>query len=108
MGEPAGSAARLSGGAAYPGRVGPFVRYSLLRLLVLVAIGAAMWVAGARSWLWLLLTALLSLVVSYVFLRGPREAAALALNARVEGRTRSRLGARLDEDAAAEDADDQR
>ncbi len=88
--------------------MGPFVRYSLLRLLVLVGVGALMWVAGARSWLWLLLTALLSLVVSYVFLRGAREAAAVALNERVEGRTRSRLGQRLDEDAAAEDSDDQR
>lgn len=84
------------------------MRYSLLRLLVLVVVGALMWVAGARSWLWLALTALLSLVVSYVFLRGPRQAAALALNERVEGRTRSKLAQRLDEDAAAEDGDDQR
>jgi hypothetical protein len=88
--------------------VGPFVRYSLLRLLVLVAVGALMFAAGARTWLWLLLTALVSLALSYVLLRGPREAAAAALNQRVEGRTRSRLGQRLDEDAAAEDADDQR
>ena len=88
--------------------MGPFVRYSILRLTLLVAVGAVLWLVGARGWLWLLLTALVSLGLSYVLLRLPREQAAAALDDRVSGRKRSGLDERLDRDAAAEDAEDDR
>ncbi len=88
--------------------MGPFVRYSILRLTLLVAVGAVLWLVGARGWLWLLLTALVSLGLSYVLLRLPREQAAAALDDRVSGRKRSGLDQRLDGDAAAEDAEDDR
>ena len=88
--------------------MGPFVRYSILRLTLLVAVGAVLWLVGARGWLWLLLTALVSLALSYVLLRLPREQAAAALDDRVSGRKRSGLDERLDRDAADEDAEDDR
>ncbi len=88
--------------------MGPFVRYSILRLTLLVAVGAVLWLVGARGWLWLLLTALVSLALSYVLLRLPREQAAAALDERVSGRKRSGLDQRLDQDAADEDAEDDR
>lgn len=88
--------------------MGPFVRYSILRLTLLVAVGAVLWAVGARGWLWLLLTALVSFALSYVLLRLPREQAAQALDARVRGRRRSGLARRLDQDAAHEDAENER
>ena len=86
-------------------RVAPFVRYSILRLTLLVAVGLVLWALGARGWLWLLLTAVVSFTVSYVLLMLPREQAAQALDARVSGRRRSRSSRRLDQDAADEDAE---
>ena len=88
--------------------MGPFVRYSILRLTLLVAVGAVLWLVGARGVLWLVLTALVSLALSYVLLRLPREQAAAALDDRVSGRRRSGLDERIDRDAADEDAEDDR
>lgn len=88
--------------------MGPFVRYSILRLTLLVAVGAVLWLVGARGVLWLVLTALVSFALSYVLLRLPREQAAAALDDRVSGRRRSGLDERIDRDAAAEDAEDDR
>ena len=85
--------------------VGPFVRYSILRLTLLVAVGLVLWALGARGLLWLLLTAVVSIAASYVLLRLPREQAAQALDARVSGRERSRSARRIDQDAADEDAE---
>jgi len=85
--------------------VGPFVRYSILRLTLLVAVGLVLWALGARGWLWLLLTAVVSFTASYVLLRLPREQAAQALDARRAGRGPSRSSRRLDQDAADEDAE---
>ena len=88
--------------------MGPFVRYSILRLTLLVAVGAVLWLVGARGVLWLVLTAVVSLALSYVLLRLPREQAAAALDDRVSGRRRSGLDERIDRDAADEDAEDDR
>ncbi len=48
--------------------------------------------SAPAAWLWLLLTALVSLALSYVLLRLPREQAAAALDERVSGRKRSGSG----------------
>lgn len=98
----------MSAAAAYAGGVGPFVRYSILRLTLLVAVGLVLWALGARGWLWLLLTAVISFTASYVLLQLPREQAAQALDARVRGRQGSkpsRSSRRIDQDAADEDAE---
>lgn len=81
------------------------MRYSMLRLTLLVAVGLVLWALGARGWLWLLLTAVVSFTASYVLLRLPREQAAQALHARVSRRSASRSSRRIDQDAADEDAE---
>jgi hypothetical protein len=91
--------------------VGPFVRYSILRLTLLVAVGLVLWAVGARGWLWLLLTAVVSFTASYVLLRLPREQVAQSLEARRRGEAParpsrpSRTSRRIDQDAADEDAE---
>lgn len=81
------------------------MRYSMLRLTLLVAVGLVLWALGARGWLWLLLTAVVSFTASYVLLRLPREQAAQALHARVSRRSASHSSRRIDQDAADEDAE---
>lgn len=91
----------------YAVRMGPFLRYTALRLIVLVGVGALLWAVGLRYLLWAVLTVLLAAAVSYLLLSGPRD----ALLARLE-RSRPapadedapRRRARPDEDSAAEDA----
>lgn len=91
----------------YAVQMGPFLRYTALRLVVLVGVGAVLWAVGVRYLLWAVLTVLLAAAVSYVLLSGPREALLERL-----GRSRPaptdedapRRRARPDEDAAAEDA----
>ncbi len=85
--------------------MGPFVRYSILRLTLLVAVGAVLWVVGARGWLWLLLTALISVTLSYVLLKLPREQAAQAIEDQVAGRRRPGGASGIDRDADDEDAE---
>ncbi|MEJ5944296.1 DUF4229 domain-containing protein [Pseudokineococcus basanitobsidens] len=84
------------------------VRYTLLRLSLLLAVGLLLYAVGARGVLWLLLTAVVSVAASYVLLRRPREQVTQALVDRQEGRTTSGRRSRLAEDAAAEDADVER
>lgn len=88
--------------------MGPFVRYSILRLTLLVAVGAVLWVVGARGWLWLLLTALISVTVSYVLLKLPREQAAQAIDDQISGRRRPGRASAIDRDADDEDAESER
>ncbi|MEJ5913870.1 DUF4229 domain-containing protein [Pseudokineococcus sp. 1T1Z-3] len=80
------------------------LRYSLLRLTLLVAVAVVMYAVGARGLVWLLLTAVVSIGLSYVVLRGPREQMAQALVQRQQQRAAGGRRSRLDEDAAAEDA----
>ncbi len=80
------------------------MRYSILRLTLLVAVGAVLWVVGARGWLWLLLTAVISVTASYVLLTLPRQQAAAALDDRISGRTRAKASG-IDRDADDEDAE---
>lgn len=84
------------------------LRYSLLRLMLLLGVLLALWLLGG---LWaplrdplvlVLTTAVLSVVLSYFVLRAPRE----AMTQQIANRVAGRLGpVEVDEDAAAEDAE---
>jgi Protein of unknown function (DUF4229) len=87
----------------------PLLKFTVLRLALFVAALAALALLGARGWLLLLLAAVVSLALSYVLLRGPREELASSLAQRVGGGAtpRSRRTGRraaADRDAAVEDA----
>lgn len=49
------------------------IRYTILRLLVFVVALLVLFAVGLRGWPLLLLSALVSLAVSFFALRGPRE-----------------------------------
>jgi uncharacterized membrane protein YfcA len=80
------------------------LRYSLLRIMLLFGCMLVLWLLGAwvpalRDPVWLFLaTAVTSVALSYVVLRGPREELARQLAQRVEERT-----ARRRSDAEIED-----
>jgi hypothetical protein len=77
------------------------LRYSLLRIMLLFGCMLVLWLVGVRDPVWLLLgTAVSSVALSYVVLRGPREELARQLAARVDERT-----ARRRSDADIEDAE---
>lgn len=81
------------------------VTYSLLRLALFVACLAGLVLAGTGWLLGVVLAAVLAALLSYLLLSGPRDRAALWLQARSEARgDRPRLSRRATEDAAAEDA----
>jgi hypothetical protein len=84
--------------------VGPFVRYTLLRLLVLAAVGALLLAVGMRGLLWGVVTVLVAAAVSYLVLPGPRaEVLARLESGRAAGRSRRGDASDEDvEDAAAE------
>jgi hypothetical protein len=85
-----------------------FVRYSLLRLMLLLGVLVALWLVGGlwaplRDPVWLVLaTAVLSVVLSYFVLRVPREAMTQQIADRLATRP---SGPVLDDDAEAEDAE---
>lgn len=84
------------------------LRYSLLRLMLLLGVLVALWLLGGlwsplRDPLLLVLaTAVVSVVLSYFVLRAPREAMTQQIADRVAGRVGP---APVDQDAAAEDAE---
>ncbi len=84
------------------------LRYSLLRLMLLLGVLVALWLLGGlwaplRDPLWLVLaTALLSVVLSYFILAAPRQ----AMTQQLADRLAARPGAvPVDVDAEAEDAE---
>lgn len=85
--------------------------YSVLRLALFGACLGLLWWAGMRSWLVVVVAALVAWGVSYVLLRGPRDAAARQIAARAERRRvlgdRERFGVHAQEDADLEDAADE-
>ena len=87
-------------GAAAPTLVDVTVlRYSLLRIMLLFGCMLVLWLVGVRDPVWLLLaTAVSSVALSYVVLRGPREELARQLADRVEQRTARRRSDADDED----------
>jgi hypothetical protein len=84
----------------------PVVVYSVLRLLLFAVALAALWFAGLRGWLLVLVAAAVALMLSYLTLRKPREAASRYLAERAEHRARTgeRFSREIEDDAAAEDA----
>lgn len=82
------------------------VIYSLLRLALFVVCTVALAFAG-MGWLFAVIGgALLAGLLSYLLLSGPRDRAALWMQARAERRgDRPKLSRRATEDAAAEDAE---
>lgn len=79
--------------------------YSLLRLALFVACLVGLVLAGTGWLLGVVGAALLAALLSYVLLRGPRDRAALWLQARSEARgDRPRLSRSASADAAEEDA----
>ena len=73
--------------------------------LIAAALGV-LWFAGLRGWLLVLVAAVVALMLSYLTLRKPREAASRYLAARAEHRARTgeRFSREIEDDAAAEDA----
>jgi len=84
----------------------PVVVYSVLRLLLLAVALGALWLAGMRGWLLVLVAAVVALMLSYLTLNKPREAASRYLAARSEHRARTgeRFSREIEDDAAVEDA----
>ncbi len=79
-----------------------FLRYTLLRVLLFLAVAALLWIVGLRD-LWLVLFAILgSGIISIFALSKSRDAASVALANRV-----SKIKRRMDERTAAEDAWDE-
>ncbi len=77
------------------------LRYSVLRIAIFIASLVVLSLLGVRkSVLMFVLAALISLILSYLLLRGPRDQLAQELADRVERRVRSGRG----EDEVAEDA----
>ena len=101
--EPAASPADLEPQAGAPAattRQHPVVVYTLLRLGVLVAVGAVLYLFGLRD-VWLVLFAfLVSGVISAFVLSRHREGAALGISTAVRG-----INERMDASARAEDDD---
>ncbi len=85
---------------SYAVRVAPFLRYTALRLIVLLVVGAGLWFAGLRGLLWALVTVVVAAGISYVLLSGARDA---LLDRLSKGRPVRDVD-EDDEDAAAEDA----
>ena len=80
------------------------VLYSVLRILVFLAALGLGYVLGLRSWLLVLVAVVLAAAASYVFLRGPRDAAVTEL---ASGAERRRDRPAVDADAEHEDAADE-
>lgn len=80
----------------------PVLVYSLLRILLIVAAGGGLYLAGLRGWLLVVVAVLVGAGLSYVLLDKQRRASAEWLAAR--GRGHTRFEDRLAADAGAEDA----
>lgn len=80
--------------------------YTLWRVLLFVALLGVGYLVGLRSWLLVVVAAVVALAVSYLTLRGPRDAAAAWLAERAERRkaTGERFSRKIEDDAAYEDA----
>ena len=82
------------------------MRYSVLRLLMFFGFLSALWLMGLRG-AWLLgVSALVSMVVSYFVLRGPRGELSASIARRIDERTKRRVPAiadEVDEDTEADE-----
>jgi hypothetical protein len=98
--EPVDEAVRAVAGPS-PTGAHPVLVYTLKRFALLVVVGALLYLVGVRD-VWLILFAfLISGVISAVVLSRSREGAAYGITTAI-----SRVNARIDESARAEDVDD--
>lgn len=83
----------------------PLLKYSVLRLALFVAAMGLLYVIGIRGLLNLVTAGVVSLLLSYLLLRRPREELSQQIADKVSGRLKDpdRRSA-LEDDAAAEDA----
>jgi hypothetical protein len=92
----------------YPVQV-PLLKYSVMRLALFVASMGLLYLLQIRGLLNIVLAAVISLLLSYLLLRRPREELTQQIADRVAGRLKGGPSARrsslgLDDDAEAEDA----
>ncbi len=87
--------------ANYPGRV-PLLIYTVLRLLLVVAAGALLYLLGMRGVLLVVVAVIVGALLSFLLLKGPRDRAAGTLKAFAEREPRA---SRPDADSLAEDDD---
>jgi len=98
--------------------VSPYARYSVLRILLFAVVLLIGYAVGMREFLLIVFALVVSAVLSYLLLGGPRQALVERLQQRTERRheravqkqaqrTASGKRSRSDEDNAAEDADDE-
>lgn len=79
------------------------IRYTILRLLTFVVVLLVLYAVGFRSWALLVLSALISLVISFFALRGPREEFAGQIQRKVSERQERAAAYRSAEDDDTED-----
>ena len=79
-----------------------FIRYSTLRLAVLLVVGAVCYLIGLRGFMLLLVALIASGIVSLFVLDRQREALGESV-----GGVFSRINARIDENTRSEDVDDE-
>jgi len=86
------------------------LRYSLLRVLVFFGVLSVLWLVGLRDrdqqWMLLVLSALISMVLSYFLLARFREESTRTLEERLHRRAETRQQRSGTSDEAAEDAED--
>ena len=88
------------------------LRYSLLRVLVFFGVLSLLWLVGLRDrdeqWMLLVLSALISMVLSYFVLARFREESTRRLQERLSHRGHVKVDRAKASDEAAEDAEDER
>lgn len=107
----------VSTSSTYARAVSPFIRYALMRILLFFLVALLGYAAGMRELLLVVFALVVSAVLSYLVLGGPRRALVERLEQRTAQR-REKVAARdaerqrsgrvsaAERDAAAEDADD--
>ena len=87
------------------------LRYSLLRLLIFFGVLCLLWLLGLRDrdqqWMLLVLSALISMVLSYFVLARFREETTRTLEQKLSRRSQARTERAQASDEAAEDAEDE-
>jgi hypothetical protein len=86
--------------------VSPLLKFTVLRIALFLAALVVFYLIGARDWLLLLLAAFVSLALSYVLLRAPREELAASIEKRAQQRAANRERPKASRKSAAQrDAD---
>lgn len=83
----------------------PLVRYTVFRMAILAAVVVLGALAGMRGMLLIAVSLVVSMLVSYIVLRGPRLAAAHSVEKAVQGRV-ERKAARRNQASIEDNAND--